>query len=122
MRAGLGQLGKHGSLISREHGSNVRLATVLTDLPLATDEAVDIGVDDFCFTCRRCVTDCPPHAISTRSSWCAATSWYVDFDNCVPYFAKTAGCGICIEVCPWSEPGRGPKLSDQLLAARHERA
>ena len=46
INAGLGQLGKHGSLISKEHGSNVRLATVVTDLPLATDEEVDISVDD----------------------------------------------------------------------------
>lgn len=44
--------------------------------------------------------------------------WYVDFDKCVPYFVKTLGCSICIEVCPWSEPGRGPKLSQRLLARR----
>ena len=35
--AGLGQLGKHGSLISKEYGSNFRLTSVLTDLPLAVD-------------------------------------------------------------------------------------
>jgi epoxyqueuosine reductase QueG len=30
--AGLGQLGKHGSMITQAYGSNVRLATVLTRL------------------------------------------------------------------------------------------
>ncbi len=45
----------------------------------------------------------------------------MDFDKCVPYFAKTFGCGICIEVCRWSEPGRGEKLSEMMLAKR-ERA
>ncbi len=123
VRAGLGQLGKHGSLISKEHGSNVRLATIVTDLPLATDEEVDIGVDDLCRTCRRCVLDCPPDAISDEKQLVRGEEkWYVDFDRCVPYFTKTYGCAICIQVCPWSEPGRGPKLSEKLLAARDERA
>ncbi len=36
----------------------------------------------------------------------------------VPYFVKTLGCAVCIEVCPWSEPGQGPRLSEQLLARR----
>ena len=122
VRAGLGQLGKHGSLISKEHGSNVRLATVVTDLPLAVDGEVDIGVDDLCFTCRRCVLDCPPEAITDEKQLVRGEEkWYVDFDRCVPYFTKTYGCAICIQVCPWSEPGRGPKLSEKLLAARGER-
>jgi len=119
--AGLGQLGKHGSLISKEYGSNFRLAAVLTDLPLAYDEPVDIGVDDLCLTCRRCVIDCPPDAIFEDKQWVRGTEkWYVDFDKCVPYFVKTYGCAICIEVCPWSEPGRGPQLSETLLAKREK--
>jgi epoxyqueuosine reductase len=116
--AGLGQLGKHGSLITAEHGSNVRLATVLTDLPLAPDEPVDLGVDDFCATCRVCTTNCPPHAIlDERRTVRGVEKWYVDFDACVPYFSDNGGCGICIEVCPWSEPGRGPLLSAGAGAA-----
>lgn len=43
---------------------------------------------------------------------------YVDFERCVPYFAETGGCAICIEVCPWSEPGRGPAISQAALAKR----
>jgi len=119
IKGGLGQLGKHGSLISKEFGSNFRLAAVLTDLPLACDAPVDIGIDDLCVSCRRCTKDCPPEAILDEKQLIRGeTKWYVDFDKCIWYFTKTQGCAICIEVCPWSEPGRGPKLSQTLLAKR----
>ena len=117
IKAGLGQLGKHGSMISKEFGSNFRLAAVLTDLPLAIDRPVDIGVDDLCLICQRCVLDCPPSAIFDEKQIVRGeTKWYVDFDKCIPYFVKTYGCAICIEVCPWSEPGWGEWLSQRLLA------
>jgi len=119
INSGIGQLGKHGSVINRQFGSNFRLATVLTDLPLATDEPVDIGVDDLCLGCRRCTLDCPADAITDSKQMVRGVEkWYVDFDKCVPYFVKTFGCGICIQVCPWSRPGRGPGLSQKLLAKR----
>jgi epoxyqueuosine reductase QueG len=119
INAGLGQLGKHGSMISQEFGSNFRLAAVLTNLPLAVDAPVDIGVDDLCMLCLRCVQDCPPGAIFNEKQLVRGEpKWYVDFDKCIPYFVKTYGCAICIEVCPWSEPGRGPSLSEKLLARR----
>jgi len=120
IRAGIGELGKHGSMICREYGSNFRLAAVLTDLPLAADAPVDIGVEDVCSLCRRCVDDCPPRAIFEEKQLVRGErKWYVDFDKCIPYFVKTTGCSICIEVCPWSEPGRGPGLSELLLRKRH---
>lgn len=123
IRAGLGELGKHGSLISKEYGSNLRLSTVVTDIPLVLDKAVDIAVDDLCLGCRRCTTDCPPQAITDKKQWVRGEHrWYVDFDKCVPYFSATYGCAICIEVCPWSEPGRGAKLSQMLLSKRNKRA
>jgi len=83
------------------------------------DGQVDLGVDDLCQVCRRCVDDCPPRAIFEEKQLVRGErKWYVDFDRCVPYFTKTYGCSICIEVCPWSEPGRGPALSRRLLARR----
>jgi NAD-dependent dihydropyrimidine dehydrogenase PreA subunit len=121
LNAGLGQLGKHGSMISQEFGSNFRLAAVLTDLPLAVDGPVDIGVDDLCMSCLRCVQDCPPGAIFNEKHMVRGElKWYVDFDKCIPYFVKTYGCAICLEVCPWSEPGRGPSLSEKLLSKREK--
>jgi Pyruvate/2-oxoacid:ferredoxin oxidoreductase delta subunit len=117
--AGLGQLGKHGSMITQAYGSNVRLATVLTNLPLAVDAPVDIGVDDFCASCQICVTNCPPHAIfDTKQLVRGHERWYVNFDRCTPYFSDNGGCGICIEVCPWSEEGRGSLMTEKLLARR----
>lgn len=117
--AGLGQLGKHGSLICREFGSSMRIATVLTDLPLAQDQPVDIAVDDLCLGCRRCSLDCPVDAIADHKQLVRGEQkWYVDFDKCAPYFTHTVGCGICIEVCPWTIPGRGPSLAEKLLSKR----
>jgi len=122
IRAGIGELGKHGSLISAEHGSNLRLATVATDMPLAPDSPVDLGVDDFCLLCQVCSTACPPAAIANRKQTVRGVDkWYVDFDRCIPYFTKTKGCAICIEVCPWSEPGRGFTISEKMLARRRRR-
>ncbi|MEM8532484.1 MAG: 4Fe-4S dicluster domain-containing protein [Chloroflexota bacterium] len=119
IEAGLGQLGKHGSLITKDFGSNVRLATVLTNLPLEIDQPEDIGVDDFCATCQICVTNCPPHAIfDTKQMVRGEEKWYVNFDRCAPYFSEQSSCGICIEVCPWSEPGRGQTISEKMLARR----
>jgi epoxyqueuosine reductase len=117
--AGLGQLGKHGSMITKQYGSNVRLATVLTNLPLLPDSPEDIGVDDFCASCQICVTNCPPHAIfDTKQMVRGQQRWYVNFDRCVPYFSEHDGCGICIEACPWSVEGRGPSISEKMLANR----
>lgn len=58
--AGLGQMGRHTSLITKEFGANVRLATVLTDIPLEFDGPVDIGVEDLCHNCSICAQNCPP--------------------------------------------------------------
>ncbi|MEC9415658.1 MAG: 4Fe-4S dicluster domain-containing protein [Pseudomonadota bacterium] len=122
INAGLGELGKHGSLISREFGSSMRIATVLTDLPLSYDMPSDIGVDDLCIGCRRCTLDCPVEAISDEKQMVRGEKkWYVDFDKCAPYFTETVGCGICIEVCPWTKPGRGFSLSEKLLSKRNRR-
>ncbi len=123
INAGIGELGKHGSLISKEIGTSFRLAAVLTDLPLAHDGPVDIGVEDLCATCLRCATDCPPGAIANEKQFVRGVEkWYVDFDKCVPYFVKTYGCGYCLEVCPWADGGRASWLSERLLAKRAQPA
>jgi len=119
--AGLGQLGKHGSLICKEYGSNFRLTTVLTDLPLDIDAPRDIGVDDVCLKCKACSNTCPPQAISDAKQLVRGVEkWYVDFDKCVPYFSDNYGCAICLEVCPWSKPGQGLKLSAKVLSLRQQ--
>jgi len=117
--AGLGELGKHGSLIHRELGSNFRLACVLTDLPLIADQLDSFGADDFCARCRICTDACPPDAISAQKQLVRGdTRWYVDFDKCLPYFNENMSCAICVTVCPFSRPGMGPQLVQKLTARR----
>jgi len=109
--AGLGELGKHGSLISRHFGAGVRLAAVTTDMPLIPSVPDRFGGDDFCQVCQVCTNACPPEAISSDKQMVRGVErWYVDFDKCIPYFAEAASCGICIAVCPWTRPDVRPKL------------
>ncbi|MFL6449583.1 MAG: 4Fe-4S dicluster domain-containing protein [Bryobacteraceae bacterium] len=113
--SGLGELGKHGSMISRRFGSGFRLAGVTTDIPLAATPSDRFGADEFCTTCQVCTRECPPGAISEHKQMVRGVErWYVDFDKCIPYFAESASCGICIAVCPWTRPGVRPKLLDTM--------
>jgi ferredoxin len=109
--SGLGELGKHGSLISRHFGSGVRLAGVTTDMPLVATAPDRFGADEFCMSCQICTRECPPDAITDHKQMVRGVErWYVDFDKCIPYFAESASCGICIAVCPWTRPDVRPKL------------
>jgi epoxyqueuosine reductase QueG len=109
--SGLGELGKHGSLISRHFGSGVRLAGVTTDMPLVATAPDRFGADEFCMTCQACTNACPPGAITEHKQLVRGVErWYVDFDKCIPYFAEAASCGICIAECPWTRPNVRPKL------------
>jgi NAD-dependent dihydropyrimidine dehydrogenase PreA subunit len=109
--SGLGELGKHGSLISPQFGAGVRLAGVTTDMPLAATAPIRFGADDFCQSCQACTKACPPGAIQEQKQTVRGVErWYVDFDKCIPYFAEAASCGICIATCPWTKPDARPKL------------
>ncbi|MGI9657462.1 MAG: 4Fe-4S dicluster domain-containing protein [Gaiellaceae bacterium] len=101
--AGIGELGKHGSLINRELGSCFRVSVVTTDLPLSADQPRDDGIEQFCANCQMCTTHCPGDAISDeRSEVRGTTKWVVDTEACVPYFAQHYACGICLQVCPFN--------------------
>ena len=121
IEAGLGELGKHGSLINRKLGSSFRLAAVTTDMPLITDQPDVFGGDDFCLRCQVCREACPPDAIFDEKQYVRGErKWYVDFDKCIPYFAESRGCGICIAVCPWSRPGIADNLVVKMAKRREK--
>lgn len=117
--SGLGELGKHGSLISPLFGSGVRLAGVTTDMPLVPAAPRRFGAEEFCATCQVCSHACPPGAITPQKQMVRGVErWYVDFDKCIPYFAEAASCGICIAECPWSRPAVRPKLLETMARWR----
>ncbi|MCL4743991.1 MAG: 4Fe-4S dicluster domain-containing protein [Burkholderiaceae bacterium] len=111
IECGFGELGKHGSLINRTLGASFRLASVLCDVELVANEPDVFGADAFCTSCRVCENACPPRAIAPEKQLVRGeVRWYVDFDQCLPYFNENGGCGICIAVCPWSLPGVAERL------------
>src|ERR1700690_3770171 len=121
--SGLGELGKHGSLISRKFGSGVRLAGVTTDMPLVATTPDRFGADEFCAICQVCTQACPPGAITADKQMVRGVErWYVDFDKCIPYFAEAASCGICFAVCPWTRPNARPKLLATMARRRDAHA
>lgn len=94
--AGLGWRGRNSLLVSPEFGSKVRLASILTDLPLEPAMPLEEG----CGSCRRCLDICPAHAIKEDP---------LAFDRCgcadkLKEFTRTRGigasiCGLCVKVC-----------------------
>ncbi len=101
--AGLGELGKHGSLISTELGSSFRLGAVTTDLPLTPDGPRDSGIDEVCASCNICTRFCPGDAIKPDKQTVAGVErWIVDRPACEPWFHKLYGCKICLMVCPFN--------------------
>lgn len=122
--AGLGELGRHGYLMTKELGPRLRLAAVTTDMPLIADRPVDIGVRDFCSVCKKCATCCPSRSIPMGSPepHNGTLRWKLNADTCHDYWGKIGSdCNICMRVCPWSHPGPSPpddhrvRLSEQDL-------
>ena len=104
--AGLGELGKHGSLISPELGSSFRLGAVATDMPLLVDGPEDYGINEVCTNCQVCARFCPGDAITHEKKIVNGVErWHVDTPKCEPYFFRMHGCKICLSVCPLNAKG-----------------
>lgn len=121
--AGLGELGKHGSLISPTLGSSFRLGAVSTDMPLVADGPRDYGIDEVCARCGVCERFCPGGAIRPRKKTVNGIErWIVEREACEPYFHRLYGCKICLMVCPLNARGvfrnRYKELSKDLVRAR----
>lgn len=105
LKAGFGELGRHGSIIHPTMGPLFRLGSVITSLDLALDRPIDVGIAKFCDNCKACRIYCPAKAIPDERSPSAGKDhlgndrYVVDTGKCFPYFAKHNYCSICIPVC-----------------------
>jgi epoxyqueuosine reductase len=125
-KAGLGWIGKHSNLISKQMGSFFFIAELIIDLELEYDGAIK----DYCGTCTRCIDACPTEAI--------VAPYLVDGSRCISYLTIELkeeipaemqnqfgdwifGCDICQDVCPWnrfSKPHKIPAFeAEEPLAA-----
>jgi epoxyqueuosine reductase len=101
--SGLGELGRHGSLINPIHAANFRPGFVTTNVPLQSDAPYEFGVQDFCEKCNVCRNNCPGDAIATDHILTEGVKrWRIDMEKCYPYSRlHEAYCHICVDVCPY---------------------
>lgn len=101
--AGLGWIGRNNLLVNKALGSQFRLSTILTDMPLKTDKPTQGN----CGACRLCVKACPASAIKEDA---------LDFDH-IKCFEKLKEfqkqrlvdqyiCGVCVNVCKGKNGGK----------------
>jgi epoxyqueuosine reductase len=107
-RAGIGWLGKHSNIITKEYGSWVFLGEIFLNLDLEYDDPDA----DHCGSCTACIDACPTDAI--------VEPYVVDSNKCISYATIELradalpeqissnlngwlyGCDICQDVCPWN--------------------
>ncbi len=119
-KAGLGWIGKHTNLLSRDAGSWFFLGELYTDLPLPVN---DEAPTNRCGSCRACIDVCPTGAI--------VAPYELDARLCIAYLTielhgpipvrlrpllgnRVFGCDDCQLVCPWnrfSRPSRDPDFA-----------
>ncbi len=94
--AGLGWIGRNNLLVNKKLGSQFRLATILTDMPLK----INNQSKDDCGACHLCVKMCPAEAIKEAPA---------DFEH-IKCFEKLKEfqkqklvdqyiCGVCVNAC-----------------------
>lgn len=107
--AGIGWQGKSLLIVSPEFGPRIRLATVLTDMPLQHDQPLK----QRCGRCSECSKACPASAIKNVST----ENRYENRDEAL-FFERCANktlefkalpgigariCGVCVKVCPFGK-------------------
>lgn len=102
--AGHGWIGKSCLLITPDFGPRVRLASILTDVPLQPGEPIP----NACGDCKECVEICPPKAF-TGVAFNPSEPRDVRFRAhlCSDYTQRRDEqmgegiCGLCVYVCPY---------------------
>ena len=122
VKAGLGWLGKHTNILSRDAGSWFFLAEIYTDLPLPTSTPVA----EHCGQCTACIDVCPTQAI--------IAPYELDARRCISYLTiehegsipkklrplmgnRIYGCDDCQLICPWNRFSHYAKEAD--FSVRH---
>ena len=120
-KAGLGWIGKHSLLLSKQKGSFFFLAQIICDLEFDYDGPTT----DHCGSCTACIDACPTDAI--------VADRVIDSNRCISYLTIELrdaigeefksdmgnwvfGCDICQDVCPWnrfSQPHKESRFSDR---------
>ena len=122
--AGMGGLGRHGLMITKELGSALKLATVTTDLPMTYDRGPrDVGVEDFCSDCLICADSCPTAAIPRGGPEASGGErrWRINPEACFAVWNDTGtDCGVCVASCPWTNV-RTPfhRLCVEIASRKH---
>ncbi|MDP2910859.1 MAG: 4Fe-4S binding protein [Candidatus Omnitrophota bacterium] len=94
--AGLGFIGRNNLLVNSEIGARFRLVTILTNMPLESDQKLK----EDCRECRACISVCPAGAIKEKKE---------EFDH-IKCFEKLKEfrdkrlvdqfiCGVCVKAC-----------------------
>ena len=106
-KSGLGWVGKHTNLLSRDSSSWFFLGEIYIDLPLP----IDLPVTSHCGSCQSCIDACPTQAI--------IAPYQVDARRCISYLTielkgaiptelrtlignRIFGCDDCQLACPWN--------------------
>ena len=109
-KAGIGWQGKHTNLVSRQHGSWLFLAVILTDADLSASYASQ-PPQDHCGSCTRCLDICPtnafpqPYQLDARRCLSYLTIEYrgvIAEEFRRPLGNRIFGCDDCLAVCPWN--------------------
>lgn len=107
VKAGLGWMGKHTNILSRDAGSWFFLGEIYTDLPLEETGSVS----EHCGQCTACIDVCPTQAI--------LAPYVLDARRCISYLTieyqgsiplelrplmgnRIYGCDDCQLICPWN--------------------
>jgi epoxyqueuosine reductase len=115
--AGLGEFGKHGSLVHPTFGASHRPGIVTTTMPLAVDTPHVFGVQDTCLHCNLCSNNCPGDAIPLNEFVLTEgiRRWVTDVEKCYVFSRLRAEyCHICVDVCPYVHKANGDPMKREL--------
>ncbi len=107
LKAGLGEIGYSGLLLTPKYGPRIRFNTVITDAKLKPDPPYKGSKLCKHPDCDRCVKICPPKAQEiTKIEYVHPIGRAFDKPRCKQYMDETLKglvCGLCIKVCPAGE-------------------